>query len=86
MIDLQKLQSNLQNLRGLDFEEAESAERAAGNNFPMISFSASFQARLAARALEMNVHDLRELPIKDYDAATRAVFNFLFQSSADETP
>ena len=86
MIDLEKLNAGLQNLRGLDFEEAEAAERAAGNNFPMISFSASFQARLAAKALEINVHDLKSMPLKDYDAATRVVFGFLFNAdSGNET-
>lgn len=86
MIDIEKLSAGLQKLRGLDFEEAESAERAAGNNYPEITFSKSFQARLAAKALDMNPHDLKELPLKDYDAATRKVFNFLFASSASETP
>ena len=86
VIDMEKLQAGLQNLRGLDLEEAEAAERAAGNNFPELSFSKSFQARLAAKALEMNVHDLKEMPLKDYDAATRKVFNFLFAGSASETP
>lgn len=85
-IDIEKLNAGLQKLTGLDFEEAESAERAAGNNFPLISFSSSFQARLAAKALEINVHDLKEMPLRDYDAATRATFNFLFNvDSASET-
>ena len=84
-IDIEKLNAGLQKLTGLDFEEVESAERAAGNNFPLISFSSSFQARLAAKALEINVHDLKEMPLRDYDAACRQVFNFLFSSSASET-
>ena len=85
MIDIEKLQAGLEKLRGYDLEEAESAERAAGNNFPELSFTKSFQARLAAKALEMNVHDLKEMSLKDYDAACRLVFNFLFQSSTAET-
>ena len=86
VIDMEKLSAGLQNLRGLDLEECEAAERAAGNNFPELSFTKSFQARLAAKALEMNVHDLKEMPLKDYDAACRLVFNFLFAGSASETP
>ena len=86
MIDMEKLSAGLEKLRGLDLEECEAAERAAGNNFPELSFSKSFQARLAAKALEMNVFDLKELPLKDYDAACRVVFNFLFSTQGGETP
>ena len=86
MIDMEKLQSGLEKLRGLDLEECEAAERAAGNNFPELSFSKSFQARLAAKALEMNVHDLKEMSLKDYDSACRAIFNFLFSTDSAATP
>ena len=86
MIDMEKLSAGLEKLRGYDLEEAEAAERAAGNNFPELSFTKSFQARLAAKALDMNVHDLKEMPLKDYDSACRVVFNFLFAVSANETP
>lgn len=86
MIDMEKLQAGLETLRGLDFEEAEMAERAAGNNFPEITFTKSFQARLAAKALNINPYDLKEMPLKDYNAACRAVFNFLFGTSGAMTP
>lgn len=86
MIDVEKLQSGLNNLRGLDLEEAEAAERAAGNNFPELSFTKSFQARLAAKALEMNVYDLKARPLKEYDSAYRATFNFLFSADSAATP
>ena len=78
MVDLEKLDEGLNKLRGYDMEEAESAERAAGNTFVNLSLTKSFQARLAAKALQMNVHDLKELPIKEYDAACQRVFLFFF--------
>ena len=85
MIDMEKLSAGLEKLRGLDLEEAEAAERAAGNNFPELSFSKSFQARLAAKALDMNPFDLKELSLKEYDSACRKIFNFLF-GAENETP
>lgn len=86
MVDFEKLDAGLNKLRGYDLEEAEAAERAAGNNYVNLSFSKSFQARLAAKALEMNVHDLRELPLKEYDAACQRVFLFFFGVSSATTP
>ncbi len=85
MVDFNKLDEGLNNLRGLDFEQAESQERAAGNNFPEVTFSKSFQARLAARALGMNVHDLKALPLRDYSQVCQRTFNFLFSTSEKET-
>lgn len=85
MIDFEKLDAGLNKLRGYDMEEAEIAERAAGNNFVNLSLTKSFQARLAAKALDMNVHDLRELPIKEYDAACNRVFLFFFGTDSTTT-
>ena len=82
MVDLEKLAEGLNKLSGYDMEEAESAERAAGNTFVNLSLTKSFQARLAAKALSMNVHDLRALPIKEYDAVCQKVFLFFFGTSA----
>lgn len=84
-IDLKKLDEGLAKLVGYDLEQAESAERAAGNTFVDVTLTKSFQARLAAQALGVNVHDLKELPIKEYQAACARVFNFLFTPS-DATP
>lgn len=78
MIDLEKLDAGLNKLRGYDMEEAESAERAAGNTFVNLSLTKSFQARLAAKALQMNPHDLKELPLKEYNDVCNRVFLFLF--------
>ena len=86
MIDMEKLSAGLEKLRGYDLEEAEAAERAAGNNFPELSFTKSFQARLAAKALDMNPFDLKELSLKEYDSACRLVFGFLFSTGSAATP
>lgn len=85
-IDYEKLDAGLKNLRGLDFETAERQERTAGNNYPDVTFSKSFQARLAATALGVPVADIKELPLREFSQATSAVFNFLFSNSGEETP
>lgn len=85
-IDISKLDEGLNKLRGLDFEQCEAQERAAGNTFPELSFNKSFQARLAARALDVPTADIKELPLKQFAKVTQAVFNFLFNTSDAETP
>ncbi len=77
-IDITNLTEKLDALRGLDFEQAETEERAAGNSAIEMSFSKSFQARLASKALGENVHDIKELPLKEYYKITNAVSRFLF--------
>ena len=83
MTDVNKLREGLNKLTGLDFEAAETAERAAGNAYPILNFSKSFQARLAATALDENVHDLKALPLREYNLLTNEVSNFL-TSTSDE--
>lgn len=83
-IDIKKLEEGLNSLTGLHFEQAEKQERLTGNVTPDLSFSKSFQARLAAFALDMNVHDIKELPLKEYSLVTQKVSNFLFSGSAEE--
>lgn len=84
-VDFAKLDAGLKNLRGLDFEAAEAQERAGGNNYPDVTFSKSFQARLASLALKVPVADIKELPLKEFSQITNAVFNFLFSNSGDAT-
>lgn len=84
MIDEQKLKDGLSKLRGLDFEAAESQERLSGNNFPDVTFSRTFQARMAALALGMNVHDIKGLPMREYNRVCQTVFNFFYSTSGDE--
>lgn len=85
MLDIKLLNEKLATLRGLDFETAETQERAAGNNFPDLTFTKSFQARLAALALEVPVADIKELPMKQYIQVCSGVFNFFYGSSDDAT-
>lgn len=80
-VDFAKLDAGLKNLRGLDFETAEAQERAGGNNYPDVTFSKSFQARLASLALKIPVADVKELPLRDFTQVTQTVFNFLFAPS-----
>ena len=85
-MDISKLNEKLGELRGLDFELAEAQERATGNNFPDVTFTKGFQARLAALALGVPTADIKELPLRKYQNVCAQVFNFLYQPSADETP
>lgn len=86
MIDTTNLIEKLNALTGLDFELAETQERAAGNNASEISFSKSFQARLAAQALNVPVADIKELPIRQYIDVCARVVLFLFGTSGEKTP
>lgn len=79
-IDISKLTEGLNGLRGLDFEQCEAQERATGNNQPLLTMTAGFQARLAAKALGVPVADIKELPLKEYNRVCQATFNFLFSS------
>ena len=83
-IDTTNLTEKLESLRGLDFEAAETQERAAGNSAIEMSFSKSFQARLAAKALGVNIHDIKALPMKEYFKITNAVSRFLYNGSESE--
>ena len=85
-MDISKLNEQLGELRGLDFELAEAQERTAGNNFPDVTFTKGFQARLAALALGVPVADIKELPIRKYQDVCAKVFNFLYNPSVIETP
>lgn len=85
-MDTGKLKEKLGELRGLDFELAEAQERAAGNNFPDVTFTKGFQARLAAMALGVPTADIKELPVKEFISVCGDVFNFLYSPSEDATP
>ena len=76
-MDTTNLQAGLEALTGYDFEQAENAERTAGN-----SFSKGFQARLAAKALGVSITDIKNLGIREYAVITTKVMNFLFANLA----
>ncbi|MBD3878219.1 MAG: hypothetical protein SR1Q5_00835 [Quinella sp. 1Q5] len=77
MIDFKKLEEGLNKLSGYDLLSLEQEERIAGNTTLELSTSKSFQARLAAKALNMNVHDLKALPLREFNAVCLQVFSFL---------
>jgi len=89
-IDLPKLietlKEKLDDLTGFDFEDVERQERLAGNTAPNVSFTPSFRTRLAAKALGVNPHDIKELKLKQYTKIDLEVMTFLFGGSEkDET-
>ena len=86
MIDIDKLNEGLNNLRGYEFELAETQERAAGNTAFEVSLSKGFQARLAAMALKIPVDEIKALPLKEFTRVCGQVFNFLYVSSDNATP
>lgn len=85
MIDYKKLEEGLDKLNGYDLENAEREERLAGNTTLELSTSKSFQARLAARALGMNVHDLKSLKLREYNRLCLRTFGFLNEPEASTT-
>ena len=77
MFNASNLKEQLNKLKGYDFIEAENDERASGNMSPTIASTPSFYARLAARALGVNKHDLMDLPIKQFTRIWIETANFL---------
>ena len=84
-VDISNLAEKLNELTGLNFEECEKEERNVGNNAVDVTFSKSFQARLAAKALDVNVWEIKELSLKQYAKVTTTVMTFLFGSADEET-
>ena len=82
-IDINKLDEGLSKLRGLDFEQVEMRVREKHSGLLEVSVSKEFQARLAARALEVPYEDIAELPLKQYSQICTKVLNFLFAPSGD---
>ena len=81
MVDITKLEENLEKLSGRDFSSVEKESRSAGNNAIVLTTSSDFQARLAARALKVNPNDILDLPLKKYNQTLLIVTNFLFATS-----
>ncbi len=83
MFDMDKMEAGLNELTGVDFEQAENAERMNGNMMPDISFSKSFQARLAAKALNVPIEKVKAAKINEFTTVTTQVSNFLFGNLAE---
>ena len=84
MIEIEKLEEGLNNLRGLDYIAAAKEERATGNSNVLLNTDEKFQMRLAAKALGVNHNDLNELPLKQYLKVQQKVFTFLFNTASDD--
>lgn len=79
-----KLDEGLEQLKGYDFEEVEREEHVAGNFSGEIGTTKTFQARLAARALNVPYPEIQAMGIKDYARLTIKVFNFLYVGSVKD--
>lgn len=84
-IDTSKLEEQLKTLTGRDFEEAEKEERRAGNTTPMIQFTSGFLSRLGARALGVNPHEIKNMPLNEYTDFIVRTSNFLYSGSESDT-
>lgn len=73
-LDIENLKAQLDKLTGHDLEAVTLAERRAGNQAVKLDASKSFQARLAAKALDIDVEALRDMDMLDYNGACVTVF------------
>ena len=69
----------LSNLSGRDMIAAEQQVRAAGDLTPMINLSMQYQAALAAKALDMKLDDVMELPAPVFTKLINTVATFLYK-------
>lgn len=83
-IDYKKLEAGLNKMTGYDFEKAEEEARALGIQIIDVSLSKMFHALLAAKALKINVDDIRALPLREYQQVTNSVGLFLFAGAIQD--
>ncbi len=83
-IDLSKLEDGLKVLRGKDYEAAERMARMQGDATPVIQYSSTFQAALAAIALGVTTTEIKDLPIKEFTKVIGQVNYFLLGDSVEE--
>ena len=84
-INTEKLEENLDKLSGYDMLVLEQEERLVGNKTLELSTSKSFQARLAAKALGVNVNDIKALPLRQFNEICIRCFGFLNEPVAETT-
>ena len=84
-MEIDKLEKNLDELNGYDMLILEQEERLTGNKTLELSMSKSFQARLAAKALGINVNDIKALPLRQFNEICVRVFSFLNEPVAPTT-
>ena len=86
MIDIKNLETELEKLTGTDFLQAEKETRAGNTDFiGVLQLSPKFQLNIAARALNVNPHELENLPLKKFSKILTVTSNFLFSDLAEET-
>lgn len=84
-IDQKYLEEKLNGLTGLDYEAAKRRFRITQPNFIGVEqLQSGFQIEIAALALGVNVHELQNLPLKQYSKLCNLVSNFLFSDSETE--
>lgn len=84
MDTMQKLNEGLEKLSGADLIECDNIERSQGNMTPIISFSSSYQLRIAAIALNTTPADLEVLPARQLNRILLTVNRFLLGNLDDE--
>ncbi len=85
-IDLQELESKLQNLTGNDFQAAERACKGVVAPDDILVMNSTFQAHILAIALGCEYKDVLAMPIKDFSAATLTVMVFLAGALGSKIP
>ena len=82
--DLSTLEDKLMELDSNAFIEAERECRMAADPTPDIMYSASFRARLAAKAFKVSYDDISRLKLPEYVAIISRVLNFLLKTLGEE--
>lgn len=83
-IDISGLKNGLEVLTGRDYANAEKQARINGEAMPIIQYSSTFQAALAAKALNVSTAEVKDLPIAEYMSVTLQVSRFLFSDTLQE--
>ena len=83
-LDFSNLEAKLGELKAQAYMDAERACRMKADATPDITYSSSFRARLAARALGVDYKEIQNLPIPVFTELTGRVLVFLLQSSAEK--
>lgn len=77
-LEMEKLINGLENLTGQDYINAERMAKRHGEKSPLLQFTGSFHAALAAKALGITYVEVCDLPVREYALVTTMVTNFLF--------
>lgn len=84
-MNIKKLQTNLEELTGLDLIEAEKKARTLGANTVEVNYSKIYQAVIAAKVLGITYDDLILYKAKEFAGITAVVSNFLLSGFVETT-